>query len=524
MKTNSTNRTTMLIITCSVFMCLCLCILFIGGVFVYRQELVKAVPALGPVLSAVQNTATTAPTSVPTPPSDPTESILPNEPAVRTVVVVTEIPSPTGPVATKTSSPLQATPTPTPTIEQSTPTRRPTSVLPAEWVREMDKIQQQVIELRGLQPSGDFTRDVLTPAELRENMIRDFNKDNPPEDMRNLVIEQSTLGLLEPGFDLTTFYIDLLSEQVAGYYDNETKEMFVIGEQFGGEEHLTYSHEYDHALQDQNYDTQNDLQINKESCERDPERCSAVRALQEGDATLVYMSWVTQYATAQDYLDILKFTTDLKMPVYDSAPEYLKEDLMFPYTNGLAFVEYLFDKGGWAAVNAAYADVPVSTEQIMHPERYPDDKPVMVELADFTSALGDGWQEIDRSVMGEWFTYLILAKGLDSSYRLDASTASSAAEGWGGDAYVAYYNEQSSQAVMVLSYSWDTLSDADEYTSALVQYGTLRFGQPQVSEAGQTTWDYANGYSIFRQAGQTSLWVIAPSQAAAEAVWAAAGP
>jgi hypothetical protein len=387
----------------------------------------------------------------------------------------------------------------------------------------MDEVQQQVIELRGLQPSGDFYRDVLTPDQLRENVIRDFNTDNTPEDIRNEVIELSSLGLLEPGFDLGTFYTDLLSEQVAGYYDNETKEMYVVGNQFGGMERLTYSHEYVHALQDQNFDIQYGLQYDTEPCKQDSERCAGVQALLEGDASLAQMDWFTQYGTAQDYADILDFYGSFQMPVYDSAPDYMKEDFMFPYDAGQKFVEYLHDQGGWAAVDAAYADVPVSTEQIMHPERYPDDKPVPVELADFTSTLGDGWEEIDRGVMGEWYTYLILSKGVDTAFRLDAGTASASAEGWGGDAYAAYYNEQSGEDVFVLSYMWDTLNDADEFASALVQYGTQRFGQPDSNQADQTAWAYTGGYSLFRQAGQATYWVIAPNQAAAEAVWAEMG-
>jgi hypothetical protein len=531
MTTNSANRSVLIIITGAAFICLCLCVLFIGGVFAFREEVLKAVPALKPVLSARQDTATPVPALKPTRTQAPTRTPRPTELPVPTELQVpTEPPAPTEalqltePAATKTSRPAQATPTTAPATEEPTSTRRPTADLPSAWSSSMDEIQQQIIDLRGLQPSGDFYRDVLTPDQLRENVIRDFNRDNTPEDIRNEVLELSTLGLLEAGFDLGTFYTDLLSEQIAGYYDNETKEMYVVGEQFGGMERLTYSHEYVHALQDQNYDIKNGLQYDTEPCKKDSERCAGVQALLEGDASLAQMDWFTKYATSQDYTDITKFYNNFKMPVYDSAPDYMKEDFMFPYDAGQKFVEHLYNQGGWDVVDAAYADVPVSTEQIMHPERYPNDKPATVELADFTTALGDSWAEIDRGVMGEWYTYLILAKGIDSSFRLNEDTARAAAEGWGGDAYAAYYNEQSDETVLVLSYEWDTLSDADEFASALTQYGTLRFGQPASSDASQTAWDYAGGYSIFHQSGQAALWVIAPSQAAAEAVWGMIGP
>jgi hypothetical protein len=485
MTTNSANRNVVILTTGIAITCLCLCVLFIGGVFAFRKEVVKAVPALEPVLSAGKSTATTAP-----------------KPVDRTVVVVTK------PLA----------PTEGSNLAQATPTRLPTANLPSAWAKSMDEIQQQVIDLRGLQPSGEFFRDVLTSNELRDKTISDFNKDNTPTDIRNEVIELSSLGLLQPGFDLGNFYIDLLSEQIAGQYDPKTKEMYVVGDQFGGFERLTYSHEYVHALQDQNYDILNGLKVDTEPCKQDSERCAAVHALLEGDATLTQMDWFTQYASAQDYADVMNFYSNYKSPVYDSAPDYMKDDFLFPYDAGQKFVEYLYNQGGWGAVDAAYADVPVSTEQIMHPERYPDDKPIIVPLSTLTDTLGEGWQEVDHGVMGEWDTYLILAKGQDSSYRLDDNTAKKAAEGWGGDAYEAYYNEQSDETVMVISYQWDTPNDTDEFASALIHYGTLRFGHPASSDAIQTIWDYQNGYSIFRQTGQGTVWVIAPNQAIAQAV------
>jgi len=163
------------------------------------------VPALGPVLSARQDTATPVPSQKPARTLAPTRTPRPTEPAVSTVEVATEPPvpteppAPTEPAATKGSGPAQATPTKALATQAPTPTRRPTADLPAAVARSMDEIQQQVIDLRGLQPSGNFYRDVLTPDQLRGNVLRDFNRDNTPEDIRNEVLELSTLGLLEAG-------------------------------------------------------------------------------------------------------------------------------------------------------------------------------------------------------------------------------------------------------------------------------------------------------------------------------------
>lgn len=526
MTTNSANRNVAIIITGIILVCVCLCVAVIGGALIFRQGVVRAVPALERILgTAIRDTATStsvpATAFIPTKTRQPVVSPLPTEAPPPTVVG-----APTEPPSVVTVTPALIEPTATGALAQASPTPipQPTRTLSPQIAAQMDQIQQQVISIRGLQPSGTYTRDVLSPDELRANVIRDFNKENTPEDIHDTVVELAALGLLEPGFDYGTFTINLLSEQIAGYYDNKTKQMYVVGTEFTGIERLTYSHEYTHALQDENFDIQNGLHYDTPYCKQDSERCAGIQALLEGDATLDELDWLQQFATATDKAQIAAFYATLKTPVYDSAPQYMKDDLTFPYDSGLKFVQYLYGKGGWAAVDAAYKDVPVTTEQIMHPELYPDDKPIVVSLGELTTTLGGGWQQVDNGVMGEWYTYLILADGVKASYRLDQNTASTAAAGWGGDSYAAYNNKQNDQTVFVISYQWDTTKDADEFTSALTQYGTQRFGRSSSGVGGETIWSYTGGYSIYQQTGQGTIWVMAPDQGTAESVWAAIGP
>ena len=100
-------------------------------------------------------------------------------------------------------------------------------------------------------------------------------------------------------------------------------------------------------------------------------------------------------------------------PVLDSAPPYMEADLYFPYDYGQAFVETFVSDGNYAPLSEVYDNLPVSTEQILHPERYPDDTPIPVDLRDMTDILGDGWTLYDQNVMGEWYTYLILNKAYE---------------------------------------------------------------------------------------------------------------
>jgi len=407
-----------------------------------------------------------------------------------------------------------------PTIEATQevgPTKE--SELLKELREAMSKIETQVALLRGLEAVESVDRALITSEELKEIVTTEFFSEYTDEDARQDVLILSALGLLPESFNLKNFYHELYGEQIAGFYDSETKEMYVVqGTGFGGYEKITYAHEYTHVLQDQVYGLDEGLGMNDESCEEDSERCAAVQALIEGDATLTELLWFRSYATEQDYEDYNKAFEDYESPVLDSAPAYIAADLYFPYEYGYIFVQLLYNKNGYDAVDAAYENVPVSTEQILHPERYPDDKPVEVTLPDLTEILGEEWILYDQNVMGEWYTYLILNKAYDETYRLFETTAENAAEGWGGDAYAFYLNDSTDDVVFVMDSIWDTTDDADEFADAFMDYADLRWENGGSAIEGYPAWLGANGAVVFLQEGDRTLWVLAPDAEIAESI------
>mgnify|MGYP001045095132 CR=1 FL=1 len=391
--------------------------------------------------------------------------------------------------------------------------------LPPAVVRSMNQIQRDVMEIRGLQASDDVPRALLSSDELRQRVIDDFLADYTPEDAQLDVIELSAFGLVEPGFDFLTFFTELLSEQVAGFYDDEFKEMYVVaGEDFGGMERLTFAHEYVHALVDQTYDIQNGLDFTDESCEADTERCAAIQALMEGDATNVELEWFINYATQADQQELIAEASSYSSPVFDSAPPFMQEDFLFPYVKGQTFVPSLLDQGGWEAVDAAYQNLPVSTEQILHPKLYPNDRPLLVELPDLSAALGEGWQELDRNVLGEWYTYLTLARGWRVETQLDDETALAAAAGWGGDAYVVYHNDTSGATVLVVDWLWDREAEADEFAGAFATYASARFGVNSQRTGKWSTWETPSAVSLLYTHDNRTIWVYAPNAETAQAI------
>jgi hypothetical protein len=383
----------------------------------------------------------------------------------------------------------------------------------------MSKIESQVIGIRGLQPTDPVERDLITAEKLEEIVTTDFFSEYTDEDARKDVLILSALGLLPEEFELKQFYNDLYSEQIAGFYDSEEKEMYVVqGTGFGGYEKMTYAHEYTHVLQDQIYGLEEGLGLDEESCEADSERCAAVTALIEGDATLTELLWFRSYATEQDYEDYNKAFEDFESPVFDSAPPYMAADLYFPYEYGYIFVQLLYNDGGFDAVDAAYQDVPLSTEQILHPEKYPDDKPLTVKLPDLTEVLGEGWTLYDENVMGEWYTYLILNKAYEKAYRLSESIAEEAAAGWGGDAYAFYLNDATDEVVFVMDAVWDTMDDAGEFADAFVDYADLRWEFNPSGMDGYPTWSGENGTIVLLHESDRTLWVLAPDYETAESL------
>jgi hypothetical protein len=380
---------------------------------------------------------------------------------------------------------------------------------------QMDQIQQQVLSYRGLKLTQPLKRSLITTAQLKDPVVNEFFADYTAADAKKDSEELSAFGLLPADFNLHDFYVKLYSEQIAGYYDSKTKEMYVISDEgFNGSERMTYAHEFTHVLQDQTYDIQNGLKMNDAYCKNETEYCAAVQALVEGDATLSEQYWFYKYSTDLDKQQITQFQQTYTSPVYDSAPAYMKEDFLFPYQYGLDFVNALYAKNKWQSIDDAFKNPPVSTEQIMHPEKYPAEVPVKVTVPDLLPTLGSGWTEVDRNVMGEWYTYLVLADGRDPKFQLDSQTAKDAAAGWGGDTYVYYANEKTSQFVLVWESQWDTAADSEQFWQASRTYGNDRWGTPTTDTATSISWQSdTDGAVTMSQSGGAVFWELAPTTA-----------
>jgi hypothetical protein len=136
-------------------------------------------------------------------------------------------------------------------------------------------------------------------------------------------------------------------------------------------------------------------------------------------------------------------------------PDLLRAEALFPFVAGLRFVEDLHRRGGFGLVNAAFSRPPISTEQVLHPERYlADDMPVEIVAPSPPS----GFAPVMSGTLGE-LGIRVLLKGL-------APSGTIVGEGWGGDAY-SIVESPGKQTVLLWSTAWDTIADADKFVTQL---------------------------------------------------------
>lgn len=412
---------------------------------------------------------------------------------------------------TWTPSPT-ATVTLTPTITP-TPTVTPTPTLPAPnptVLADMDRLQTEVADVRGLEVRSQPARFLLPKSRIRpvlESLFLTYGGSRQQVEDEARVL--SALGLIKPTYDLYTNTLNSLSDGIGGFYSALDDQVFVIGVRFGGVERWIFAHEFGHALVDQHFDL-GAFGVYP-LCLLNEDRCAAIRALVEGDATLVAQQWWFQYAGPQDYQDILNYRPPPFTLPEQFPPPAMVEDSEFPYQEGYDFVRFLHDRGNWAEVNRAYARLPESTEHILHPQKYlAGEAPRPVDLPDLGPTLGPGWRRLSEGVLGEWRTYLLLGHAADLAAQLDLGRAAAAAAGWGGDRMAAYYHDEGQKTVLVVRWAWDTAADAREFESALRDHLTARYRNLSAPDLPGTCWSGVEQVSCIYLAGDETLWLLAP--------------
>jgi hypothetical protein len=417
------------------------------------------------------------------------------------------------PTYTPTVTPIPTwTPTPTPPIDVGvvTPTLWP---LKEEEAAILDQVGREVAELRGLEPLYPVPRWKISRMQLRQRYADVFVNDEWEEAVRSLVIVYAAFDFMPSNTDLMALWRDDFADWIAGFYMVDVKEIYIVSDAYaiGATERAIFAHEYDHALQDQHFDLQS-LGLYVTSEPEYSDRLMAMQALVEGDAELTQELYIDRYFSEEDALDMLNEALK-RSYVWKDSPRVLGQMSIFPYEQGKEFVGALFVEGGWQKVNDAYANLPASTEHILHPDRYlAGDQPVPVSLPPLTDTLSGDWRIVYDNTAGEFLLRLYLEN------RLPEDDAMAAAKGWGGDHCVVYYNDATGDTLMLLTVVWDTSADAREFRDAYTRYAEARFGHDanRVAE-GVSCWQ---GLEVLCLAGEgdRAVVVLGPDQPTVDAV------
>jgi hypothetical protein len=374
----------------------------------------------------------------------------------------------------------------------------------------LQRIQQQVSQLRGLQPKNDVTLRFLDEAALRQYFLTNFERDYLPTERESDQKLLATLGLLRANETVVQILLDVLQEQVIGVYNEDEKVMYLVADnkEFGPDEQDTFAHEFTHALQDQYFDL---TRLAPKHPDND-DRSLAMQALIEGDAVLIQRLWAQQNLSADELGRLGQSgATDSRL---FSAPLFIREQLLFPYGDGFNFVRRMYQTGGgYSGVDEVFRNPPDSTEQILHPEKYRTrEKPVDVTLPDLATTMGAGWRKINSNVLGELDLRLILEQ------LTDAGRAARGSTGWGGDRWLLL--EKDGQLALVLKTAWDTETDARNFfdTFGLALRNRFAGAKQEDSSATRQALTAATAATELRRHGQTVVAVISFDRGSAEAL------
>ena len=296
-----------------------------------------------------------------------------------------------------------------------------------ELFRSVDEILKFASKETGLPQHSRVKRRLVSRDKVVAYIEKHMEEDDDSQRMQRNSLVLKKFGLLPRDFDLKTFLVAMLREQVAGYYDPKTKTVNLLNWVNADQQKPVLAHELTHALQDQNFNLRKWMKAgdgkdlltveNPTPAElADDEAGEARQAVVEGQATVALIDYglapFGQSMTSSPKLveamreGMRVGTSD--SPQFKSAPLFLKEALTFPYSYGLDFVGQVVAKRGTAGAVDLFQNPPTTTRQIMEPATYlAGEKLPPLLVPDFKSLFKD-FEKIDVGGFGEFDTAMLV--------------------------------------------------------------------------------------------------------------------
>lgn len=370
-----------------------------------------------------------------------------------------------------------------PTPDKSPTSQPETKITPEQaeqLFRDVDTILNFASNDTSLPKKHDVKRRLVGREEVVSYLQKNMAEDKDVQRLRRTELVLKKFGLLPKDFDLQTFLVSLLEEQVAGYYDAKTKTVNLLDWVAPDLQRPVLAHELTHALQDQSFnldkwlkkgsedlDTKRDLK--PEDITKD-ENSEARQAVTEGQAMVVLMDYMLapMHRTVANSPEVVQMMNDsmangsADSNIYQNAPVFMKEALTFPYRYGVEFeAEVLRQQGKEKAFKATFQNPPQTSREIMEPQTYITGEHLApLPLPDFKHIF-KAYDRFDIGAIGE-FDVAVLAEqyaGLETSKRIYPN--------WRGGYYYSVHPKGNPGAPLQLVFvsKWATPKAADQFAA-----------------------------------------------------------
>ena len=227
----------------------------------------------------------------------------------------------------------------------------------ADFAAAADEVLQQMSEITGLKLRTPLKKSLRSREQIRAYVINEMNEDKDAAERYAGQRSAEAFGLLPKGFDLDSFMVDLLTEQIAGLYDPKAHEFYVADWIPAADQKMVMAHELTHALQDQHFQIEDWAKAARPNDDAELARESVL----EGSAMAAMVDYLLQGTgrSLQDLPDIdpSMLIGDMEStPMLKKAPPFLKDALIFPYLDGLNFSAAVLRPEGWSALSGYFRE------------------------------------------------------------------------------------------------------------------------------------------------------------------------
>jgi hypothetical protein len=303
----------------------------------------------------------------------------------------------------------------------------------------------------GLPKHATVKRRMVSKADVEKYASGRMAREEYTKHFQVAELTMKKLGFLPREFNLREFLVKSTGQQIAGYYDDETKTISLLNWVPADRQDPILAHELTHALQDQNYDLAKWMKAasrpepgsnKKDDQSQNDDGAIARKAVVEGQAMVVYVDYVLA-PLGRNLTDTPGLIYQMEEPavkaVQDSqmlhdAPMILREAGSFAYNEGLIFEGELLQKGGKKmAFAGAFARPPRNSHEILQPDAYINgDKLPPLNIPDLKQLVGEQYDVYDTGGVGQLDVRAYLKQYGERRNADDVSAA------WQGGAYVAY--------------------------------------------------------------------------------------